>query len=52
MAWSDNGEEHWTNRDDVRLFLWRKRPAKAVPLQGPILWIHGSSMASQPTFDL
>ena len=36
----------------MRLFLWRKPPAKAVPVQGAILWIHGSSMASQPTFDL
>jgi pimeloyl-ACP methyl ester carboxylesterase len=46
------GQEHWTNRDkDVRLFLWEKRatgPEKA----GTILFVHGSSMASQPTFDL
>ena len=52
MAWSDNGEEHWTHKGGVRLFLWRKPAAKAVPAQGIILWIHGSSMASQPTFDL
>jgi pimeloyl-ACP methyl ester carboxylesterase len=45
------GQEHWTNRGDVRLFLWEKRatgPEKA----GTILFVHGSSMASQPTFDL
>src|SRR5215208_3171060 len=45
------GTEHWTNRGDVRLFLWEKRslaPEKA----GTILFVHGSSMASQPTFDL
>jgi pimeloyl-ACP methyl ester carboxylesterase len=34
----------------VRLFLWRKPPA-ARPA-GTILFVHGSSMASQPTFDL
>src|SRR5436853_2474570 len=47
------GEEHWTNNGpDVRLFLWSKcagDPAKTV---GTILFVHGSSMASQPTFDL
>jgi pimeloyl-ACP methyl ester carboxylesterase len=45
------GQEHWTNRGEVRLFLWEKRatgPEKA----GTILFVHGSSMASQPTFDL
>ncbi len=49
------GEEHWTTRasdgGDVRLFLWEKyaeHPEKA----GTILFVHGSSMASQPTFDL
>lgn len=47
------GEEHWTQKtDDVRLFMWEKylgSPAKAV---GTVLFVHGSSMASQPTFDL
>jgi pimeloyl-ACP methyl ester carboxylesterase len=45
------GVEHWTRKGKVRLFLWEKfvgspdgRPA--------ILFVHGSSMASQPTFDL
>ena len=45
------GVEHWTNKGDVRLFLWEKfvgspdgKPA--------VLFVHGSSMASQPTFDL
>ncbi|WP_144629839.1 alpha/beta hydrolase [Bordetella genomosp. 13] len=46
------GEEHWTRRDDVDLFLWHK-PAKAgVAHAGTIFFVHGSSMASQPTFDL
>jgi pimeloyl-ACP methyl ester carboxylesterase len=46
------GQEHWTSKGDVKLFLWNKcavEPAKAL---GTILFIHGSSMASQPTFDL
>ena len=44
------GTEHWTLKQGVRLFLWRKAPA-AKPV-GTILFVHGSSMASQPTFDL
>ena len=46
-----NGTEHWIRKDDVKLFLWNK-PAMAQPARGTILFIHGSSMASQPTFDL
>ncbi len=45
-----NGTEHWTRKGDVKLFLWRKAPAAAA--KGTILFVHGSSMASQPTFDL
>ena len=45
------GIEHWTRKGDVRLFLWQKRAAAATP-RGTILFVHGSSMASQPTFDL
>jgi pimeloyl-ACP methyl ester carboxylesterase len=45
------GQEHWTNRGEVRLFLWEKR-ATAPEKAGTILFVHGSSMASQPTFDL
>src|SRR5216110_3233840 len=44
------GKEHWTRKGDVRLFLWQKSPAAAA--RGTILFVHGSSMASQPTFDL
>jgi pimeloyl-ACP methyl ester carboxylesterase len=43
------GQEHWTRKGDVKLFLWEKRAAKP---QGAVLFVHGSSMASQPTFDL
>ena len=46
------GREHWTKKGDVRLFLWQKSAADANSTQGTILFVHGSSMASQPTFDL
>jgi pimeloyl-ACP methyl ester carboxylesterase len=46
------GIEHWTAKGDVRLFLWRKPPATGQAPKGTILFVHGSSMASQPTFDL
>src|SRR6184192_705886 len=45
-----NGTEHWTRKGDVKLFLWRKSGGAAT--RGTILFVHGSSMASQPTFDL
>jgi pimeloyl-ACP methyl ester carboxylesterase len=47
------GEEHWTNKgDDVRLFLWEKYAGDPSGPAGTILFVHGSSMASTPTFDL
>ena len=50
------GTEHWTSKkasgSEVRLFLWRKQPATGGTAKGTILFVHGSSMASQPTFDL
>jgi pimeloyl-ACP methyl ester carboxylesterase len=47
------GEEHWTNKgSDVRLFLWNKYAGDPSGPAGRILFVHGSSMASQPTFDL
>lgn len=45
-------EEHWTNKDDVRLFLWEKYADSPEHKRGTVLFVHGSSMASQPTFDL
>jgi pimeloyl-ACP methyl ester carboxylesterase len=45
------GEEHWTNKGAAKLFLWEKR-APGGAKNGTILFVHGSSMASQPTFDL
>jgi pimeloyl-ACP methyl ester carboxylesterase len=45
------GREHWTRKGDVRLFLWEK--FVGTPEGKPaVLFVHGSSMASQPTFDL
>jgi pimeloyl-ACP methyl ester carboxylesterase len=46
------GKEHWTRKGDVRLFLWQKCAAEPASARGTILFVHGSSMASQPTFDL
>jgi pimeloyl-ACP methyl ester carboxylesterase len=46
------GEEHWTRKGDAKLFLWEKRRAQDSQQRGTILFVHGSSMASQPTFDL
>ena len=45
------GVAHWTHKGDVRLFLWEKFVDS--PAGKPaVLFVHGSSMASQPTFDL
>lgn len=46
-----NGTEHWADKNGVRLFLWRKNAPQGAP-RGTVLFVHGSSMASQPTFDL
>ena len=45
------GVEHWTKKGDVRLFLWEKF-VDAPDNKPAVLFVHGSSMASQPTFDL
>jgi len=47
-----HGTEHWTTKGSVRLFLWRKPAAGAPAPPRTVLFVHGSSMASQPTFDL
>ncbi len=44
--------EHWTHRGDVRLFLWEKHCGEPVEPRPTIVFVHGPSMASQPTFDL
>jgi pimeloyl-ACP methyl ester carboxylesterase len=49
------GVEHWTTKrtadGDVRLFLWEKCIGSSDG-KPAVLFVHGSSMASQPTFDL
>jgi pimeloyl-ACP methyl ester carboxylesterase len=51
VRWS-GGNEHWIKKGDVSLFLWEKPAVPAVKPVGTILFVHGSSMAGQPTFDL
>ena len=46
------GEEHWTQKGDIRLFLWEKYLEEPANADRTIVFVHGSSMASQPTFDL
>jgi pimeloyl-ACP methyl ester carboxylesterase len=50
------GQEHWTSKTtpdgDVRLFLWRKHVPDRAESLGTILFVHGSSMGSIPSFDL
>jgi pimeloyl-ACP methyl ester carboxylesterase len=46
------GQEHWTHKGEVRLFLWEKRAVAGTGQRGTVLFVHGSSMASQPSFDL
>src|SRR3989441_3451433 len=46
------GREHWTTKGDVRLFLWEKAAGSSPGPRGTILFVHGSSMASTPTFGL
>ena len=52
------GLEHWATKKtadgDVKLFLWEKFVGSPESNVGKpaVLFVHGSSMASQPTFDL
>ena len=44
-------QDHWTQKGEVKLFLFEK--FSGAPGQKPaVLFVHGSSMAAQPTFDL
>ena len=55
VKWT-GGVEHWTEKTtpdgQIKLFLWEKKASPKVPFVGTIFFVHGSSMASQPTFDL
>jgi pimeloyl-ACP methyl ester carboxylesterase len=47
------GEEHWIAKDgDAKLFLFQKCAGDPKRSAGTILFVHGSSMPGQPTFDL
>ena len=46
------GKEHWTHKGEVKLFLWQKPAPAGTSPGGTVLFVHGSSMGSQPTFDL
>jgi pimeloyl-ACP methyl ester carboxylesterase len=46
-----NGADHWAPKDGVKLFLFEKYAGK--PGDKPaVLFVHGSSMSSQATFDM
>jgi pimeloyl-ACP methyl ester carboxylesterase len=51
VVWT-GGTEHWTCKGEVKLFLWEKKRLPGSGYRGTILFVHGSSMGSQPTFDL
>jgi pimeloyl-ACP methyl ester carboxylesterase len=48
------GEDHWTTKDNgaAKLFMFEKCAGDPSKTAGTILFVHGSSMAGQPTFDL
>jgi pimeloyl-ACP methyl ester carboxylesterase len=45
------GMEHWADKDGVKLFLWNKCAVDPTAAKGIVLFVHGSSMPGQPTFD-
>ncbi|HEY6255189.1 MAG TPA: alpha/beta fold hydrolase, partial [Xanthobacteraceae bacterium] len=47
----NKGREHTTTVNGQKLFLWEK-PRRSEAARGTILFVHGSSMASTPGFDL
>jgi len=47
------GEDHWTTKEgNVKLFLFEKCAGDPKNTTGTVLFVHGSSMAARPTFDL
>ncbi len=46
------GRAHRTTSQGQELFLWEKPRSTDGPARGTVLFVHGSSMASQPTFDV
>ncbi len=51
VAMSITTEDHTTLKGEVRLFMRQKRPAAGAD-RGTILFVHGSTWAGLPTFDL
>ena len=47
-----SAQDHWTRKGDVKLFLYEKYEGAPDGSKPTVLFVHGSSMASQPTFDL
>jgi pimeloyl-ACP methyl ester carboxylesterase len=45
------GTEHWADKDGVKLFLWNKCTVDPAAAKGIVLFVHGSTMGAQPTFD-
>jgi pimeloyl-ACP methyl ester carboxylesterase len=53
LASAVSGTDHWTTKEDgAKLFMFEKAAGDPAKTRGTILFVHGSSMASQPTFDL
>jgi len=46
------GKVHWASKGAARLFLWEKPSTAEGAARGTILFVHGSSEASTPVFDL
>jgi pimeloyl-ACP methyl ester carboxylesterase len=47
------GKDHWITKDGgIKLFMFEKNDGDPAKTSGTILFVHGSSMAGQPTFDL
>ena len=46
------GTEHWADKGGAKLFLWNKNLGDPQQSVATLLFVHGSSMASTPTFDL
>lgn len=46
------GTGHWAHHGGADLFIWRKRRKGLRKPAGSVILVHGSSMASTPSFDL
>jgi pimeloyl-ACP methyl ester carboxylesterase len=45
------GTVHWADKHGVKLFLWNKCAVDPAAAKAIVLFVHGSTMAAQPTFD-